>query len=162
MRQITLQLQLARLTLDQFGVGGGENPDRLLAEVGGCHLRRPRHEEVAGEDRNGVVPVGVDRTRSASRVGLVDDIVVVEGSHVDQLNGYTCLYGPVVLRRTELGCQQREQRAESLAAGEEQMLGDLGQIGVVGGGRIDQSFLDDFELFPDSGNMYETLEVFHR
>jgi hypothetical protein len=62
---------------------------------------------------------------------------------------------------TELGREKREEWAESLATGEKEVLCDLGQIGVICGGRFQQTFLDSIQLFPNSGNIDKTLEVFH-
>jgi hypothetical protein len=45
--------------------------------------------------------------------------------------------------------------------GEQQVLCDLGEIGVVGGGRLEEPLLDTFQPIPDSGNIDKALEVFH-
>ena len=39
-----------------------------------------------------------------------------------------------------------QSRAEALAAGADQVAGDLGEIGVVGDDRVAQGLLDPFEL----------------
>ncbi len=136
------QLQFLGLTFDQFGIGGSQQADRLLGEVSGCDLGGPCHEEVTGEDGNAVRPIGVDRWGAAPGVRFVDDVVVVERPDVDQLDGHPGFHramapgvGP------ELGSEEGEQRAKPLAPGEEEMLGDLGQVRVVGGGGLEQPLL---------------------
>jgi hypothetical protein len=61
----------------------------------------------------------------------------------------------------ELGSEQCQEGTEALAAGEQEMLCDLGQVGVVRRGSFEQSLLDTSERIPDNGNTNETLEVFH-
>ena len=104
--QIADQLQLSGLALDQLCVGAGQQSDRLLAEPCRRHLRGARHEEVARQDRHRVRPVGVDGCRPAAGVRLIDHIVVVEASDVDQLHGDPGLHRTVILTGPELGCQQ--------------------------------------------------------
>jgi hypothetical protein len=57
---------------------------------------------------------------------------------MDQLDGDTGLDRAVISARAELGGEECEQRSEPLPAGEEQVLGDLGEIGVVRGRRVEQ------------------------
>jgi hypothetical protein len=67
----------------------------------------------------------------------------------------------VVAARAELAGEEGEERPEALATGEKEMLGDLGQIWVIGRRGLEQSFLDPGERLPNIGNTNETLEVFH-
>jgi hypothetical protein len=61
----------------------------------------------------------------------------------------------------ELGCEKGQEGSEPLASRQEKVLCDLGQIGVVGGCRLQQPLLDTGERIPDNWNTNETLEVFH-
>ena len=101
------------------------------------------------------------RCGAASDVGLVDDIVVIQRPDMDQLHRDPGLYRAMVPARPELGGEQGQEWSEALAAGQEEVLCDLGQIGVVGGGGLEQPLLDTCQRIPDNGNTNETLEVFH-
>ena len=63
----------------------GLDPDRVGAELGG-QLGGLREQEVAGEDRDVVVPAGVGRLGPAAQRGLVHHVVVVERAEVGQLD----------------------------------------------------------------------------
>ena len=105
------------LRLDAYGVG---------PELGG-QLRGLREQEVAGEDRDVVVPAGVGRRGAAAQLGLVHHVVVVERRQVGQLDH--ARRGDHVLDvgvLAGLGGQQHEQRPEALAAGLHQVAGGLG------------------------------------
>ena len=71
---------------------------------------------------------------------------------MDEFDGHPGLDGPPSSDGPEFGGEQSQQRAESLPTSEQQMLGDLGEVGVVGCGRFEESFLDFTESIPDSGN----------
>jgi hypothetical protein len=161
MGEVIGELKLPGLALDQFCIGGGEESHRLQAEMGGGDLRGPRHEEVPGQDGNGVGPVGVGRGGPAAGVGLVDHIVVIEGSDMDQFHGHPGLDRAAILGRAQLRCEQGEHGAETLAAGEQKVLGDLGQVGVIRRRCLEQALLDTAQALPNSGNRNKTLEVFH-
>ena len=80
---------------------------------------------------------------------------------MDELDGDTGLHRPTVAGLSELGREQGEQWAEALAAGQQQVLGDLGQVGIVGGRGLEQTFLHVGERVPHPGYTNETLEVVH-
>ena len=103
MREIVGQLQLPRLTLHQFGIGGRKQTNGFLAEMGGGDLRRPRHEEIPCEDGDRVGPIGVSRAGTTTRVGLVNHVIVIERPDVDQFHRYTGFDGPSIVGRAELG-----------------------------------------------------------
>ena len=69
--------QLADRAREQSGDVGAER---------GRQRRRPRQQEVAGEDRHDVAPPGVDARHAPAGLGLVDDVVVVQGPQVDELD----------------------------------------------------------------------------
>jgi len=81
--EVAGQLQLQYLAFAQLSVSLGQQYHTLLAKAPGSHFRRPGEHEIPGQDGDGVVPVGVGRSRSSPRVRLVDDIIVVEAANVD-------------------------------------------------------------------------------
>ena len=118
--------RLQDLALDQPGEGLGLDPDGVRAQQGG-ELGGLREQEVAGQDRDQVVPAGVGRLRAAAQVGLVHDVVVVERADVGDLDDAGRGDDVVDVRvLTGLGGQQHQQRPEPLAAGVEQVRGGLG------------------------------------
>jgi hypothetical protein len=93
--------QLLDLALAQPADRPGQEPGDLGAE-GGCDLRRTGEQEVTGEDRLQVAPLGVHRLDSTASVGLVDHVVVVQRSDLHQLHrGGT--HDHVLRHRTRLG-----------------------------------------------------------
>ena len=118
------------LALAQPADGGGQQPGHLGAERGG-DLRRPGQQEVAGEDRREVAPAGVDALDAAAGGGLVDDVVVVERAQVHELDG-----DAAPDRRRRCAGRPPAQPApaatassgpQPLAAGDDQVAGDLGE-----------------------------------
>jgi hypothetical protein len=67
----------------------------------------------------------------------------------------------VVAALAELRGEEGEKGSKSLASGKQQMLGDLGEIGIIGRCSLEKPLLDAGEGFPNSGNTNEALEVFH-
>ncbi len=112
---------------DRAGEQGGD----LRTQPGG-DLRGASEEEVAGEDRLQVAPSGVDRLHAAPRVGLVHDVVVIERSEMHELASDTATHGIVGgPDPVDLGRGDSHHRAQSFAAGNEQMGRKLGEIGVT-------------------------------
>ena len=132
MVKVEVELQLARLTFDQFGVRRSKKPDRFETQMRGSRLRSPCHQKIAGEDGDGVGPVGVDRGCTPACVRFVDDVVVVEAADVDQLDRDPGLDRFVVGRGSELPGENCKKRPVPFAACLQEVLGDLGELGVVG------------------------------
>ena len=63
---------------------------------------------------------------------------------------------------SEFSRQEGQQGPEALASGEQQMLGDLGQIGIVGGGRFEESFLHFGQSVPDVGQSNQIVQIGHQ
>src|SRR5690606_22187236 len=112
-------------------------------------------------DGDSVRPVGVGRCGATADVGLIDNVVVIEGANVDQLDCDPRLDRSMVPGGAELGGEEGQQWTEPFAPGQQQMLGDFGQICVVSGRRLEQACLDPVQFLPNSGNTDKTLEVFH-
>ena len=83
--------ELLDLALAQPADRAGEQAGDFGAERGG-DLRGPRQQEVAGEDRLQVAPLGVHRLHAAAGVGLVDDVVVVQRAEVHEFAGHTAAH----------------------------------------------------------------------
>ncbi len=110
----------------QLGERLGDDPHRVRAEPGD-QPGGVREQEIAGQDRDGVVPPGVRRLGPAAHVRLVHHVVVVQRRKMDQLDdggGDDHLFG--LGMRTDTGRHQGEQRPEPLAAGVHQMRRGLG------------------------------------
>ncbi len=149
--QVVVDLQFQRLAFDQLGIGMGQQADRFLSEGGGSDLGSSGHQKVTGQDGDGIAPVAVDRCSSAAGHGLIDDIVVVEAPQMNQLDCGSGVDRPVVHIGTEFGGQLGQQRPEPFSAGQEPVLGDLREEGVVRLRRFDQAFLNAVEPLPDLG-----------
>ena len=80
---------------------------------------------------------------------------------MDQLHRDAGFHRPTVACLAELGREKGQEGAEALAAGEQQVLGDLGQVGVVSRCRLEQSLLDAGEGVPHPRDPNEPLEVVH-
>ena len=150
---------LEDLPLDQAGECLGLDAYGVRAEVGG-QLGGLPEEEVAGEDRDVVVPACVGGVGAAAQGRLVHDVVVVEGRHVGELDDARRgqdLGG--VRLRASLGRQQHQQRAEALAARGHQVRGRGGDVVRAPAAVTDELLLDHGEapgeaplqLFVDDG-----------
>ena len=73
---------LPDLALAQGGDGGSQQPGHLGPQVGG-DLRGPGQQVVAGQDGLQVSPTGVHALDGPPGLGVVHDVVVVQGSLVD-------------------------------------------------------------------------------
>ena len=159
--EVEVEPQLAGLALDELGVRGGEEAHRLRGEMGRGRLRGLGHEEVSGEDGDGVRPVRVRRRGAAPGISLVDDVVVVETPDVDELDGDAGLDRAAVTGRSELGGEEGEKGPISLAAGREEVLGDVGETGLAGGGRLVEAPFDVCHAFPDAGERDQLVKLGH-
>jgi len=107
-----------------------EQPGDLGAERGG-EIGGPSEQEVAGQDRLQVAPFCVDRVDAAPSVSLVEHVVVVQRSEVHELAGHAAEHDVVVGRRaSDCGGDNGDHRPQSLAAGDDQVRGDLGEVRV--------------------------------
>ena len=127
--------QFANLALAQRGDGGGQQSGHLRAQIR-RDLRGPGQQVVTGQDGFEVAPAGVYALDSPSGLGGVHDVVVVQGPLVDQLDGHTAP-DDVSRGRARLGVQylgggHGQGRSYPLAAGIDQVTGDLGQEGLIG------------------------------
>ena len=149
--------EFRHLAFAQLRVGSSDERYGFLAERCGG-LRCAGEKEVTCEDRNSVGPVQVYRSLSSAGVGLVDDVVVVERSEVNQLDGDTGLDGFVSRIRSEFSGDLGEQRAIAFSARGEQVLCDLGEEGCFGDRGLTQACLHSAHAFPHAWNGNEVLE----
>ena len=92
-----------------------------------------RQQEVTGEDRLQVAPLGVHGFHPAAGGGFVHHVVVVQGPEVHELAGDAALNGGLGGGATgRLGGDHRKERSEPFSARQEEVRGDLGEIGVGG------------------------------
>jgi hypothetical protein len=134
--------ELLDLAFAQPPDGPGQQPGDLGPERRG-DLGGPREQEVAGEDRLQVAPLGVDRLHPAPRVGLVDDVVVVQGAEVHELARHPAAHDVVGrLEAADLGRSDRDDRPQPLATGNDEVGGDLGQVRVATAHRLVDRHLD--------------------
>jgi hypothetical protein len=141
---------LRDLAADQPGKRLGLDPDRFRAQVG-QYLRGPGEQEVAGEDRDRVVPSGVGAGQAAAHGRLVHYVVVIQGGQVGELDRHRRRDDPLVAGVAELGGQQHERGAEPLAPGGDEVAGSLGQQVMPGLCGLPQAVLDQREAFDDIG-----------
>ena len=131
--------QLFDLAFAQPADGARQQTGDLGTERRG-DLRRTRQQEVAGEDRLQVAPLGVDRVHAAAGVGFVHDVVVIERAEVHELAGHTAAHDVVAdAVDAQLGadagdlCRDDGQhRPQPLASGDDQVRGDLGEVRIGG------------------------------
>ena len=76
----------------------------------------PHQHHVAGEDGDVGVPLFVHGGLAAAQGGLVHQVVVEEGEVVEDFGGQGGLEDAAELVGEEVGTEQREQRADALAA----------------------------------------------
>src|ERR671912_91227 len=110
--------------------GLGLDLDRTRTEVRD-DVRGGAEEQVADEDRRRVAVGGVRARGAAPQVGLVHDVVVVEGGEGGPPHTRRGGHDAIVDAATELGRQQSEQRPEPLATGGGEGRGGLGDEGVL-------------------------------
>ena len=133
---------LAHLPGDEFGEGLGDELDGGRTEVGQQH-GGVGEEEVAGEDRGGVVPPAVGGLDAAAHAGLVHDVVVVQGGEVDHLADDGGLDQALVVGLgPDLAGEEGHDRPETFAAGGDEVECDLGEEVLAALESTDQQFLD--------------------
>ena len=111
-----------------------------------------RQQEVAGEDGLQVAPLRVHRVDAAPRRRFIHHVVVVERTEVHELARDPALHGLVGGRRTgHLGGGDREHGPQPLATGDDEVRGDLGQVGVGCHHRLTHRRLDPPSIDVDSG-----------
>ncbi len=111
----------------------GQQAGDLGAERGG-DLRRPGQQKVPRQDGDQIAPPGVDALYAPARRRLVDDVVVVQGTQVDELDRDAAGDHVVVdgSARGE-GRSDHERRPEALASGTDEVSCDLGEKRIVDG-----------------------------
>jgi len=146
--QVVPQLQFEDLPLAEGRIRLGEQFDGLLPQWSG-HFGRPGEQEVAAEDGHSVVPVGVDRDDPPAALGFVDHVVVIEAADMHQFDCHSGLDRPVAVAGSQFGSHLGQQRPVPLASGPQQVLGDLGEELVLGGGDLEKALLHLFQARPD-------------
>ena len=121
--------------------------DRASEELGdvgaqlGGDLGGLREQEVAGQDRDRVVPPGVHRRPPPAFRRLVDHVVVVQRGEVRDLDGRAGRE-PRIGRVAEVAREQNQERSEPLPTGRHQVRRRLGDELRVGPDRLLEVLLD--------------------
>ena len=139
-RRVVGVAQLFDLPLAQPADRAGQQPGDLGAQRRG-DLRGPRQQEVAGQDGLQVAPLGVDRLDAAAGRRLVHHVVVVQRAGLHQLAGDAACDERSSRRiggTADLRGHHGQHRAQPLAAGDDEVRGDLGEVRVGGVDRLDQ------------------------
>ena len=124
-RRIAPEAALHDLAFAEADAGVGRPADDLLLEAP-AQLEGLAEQEVAGDERDGEA-VALERRRApAPRLAAVDDVVVQQRRRVDQLerDRHVDHVGDVAAA-AGLEHQQRDRRADALAAATDQMQRDL-------------------------------------
>jgi hypothetical protein len=115
--------ELQHLTPTQLSDRRSEQPGNVGTQRR-RERRRAREQEVARDDRHDVGPARVHARYAAARVGLVDDVVVVQRAEVDEFarcGSRDHLGVDPVGTRCRIGRAQRQRRARALAARVDEM-----------------------------------------
>jgi len=149
---------LVDLAGDQALEGLGLQAHRFRTEVG-QDLRGSGEQEVAGEDRDRVVPARIRRGYAAAQRGLIHHIVVVERGQVREFDDGPRRHDAGRVAVAELGGEEGEQRTEPLAARVDQVARGLGDERMIAARGRPQQFLDRAE--PVANALFER-RVGHR
>jgi hypothetical protein len=84
--EVAQRAQLQDLAVGDVGQGGAEDVRDRVAVAGGDVFEDPGEEVVAGQHADAVAEIDRGRVDPASRVGVVDHVVVDQGRDVDQLH----------------------------------------------------------------------------
>ena len=131
--------------------GGGENFKRSERGDFDHHLERLAEQEIADQYARLVAPQHARRELAAPHLALVDDVVVQQGCRVHELHRRRELDVAVPRIMGELRHRHGQHRPQPLAAGADQMIGDLGNHRHLGAGprqdrRIDAVHVGGHEL----------------
>jgi len=142
---------LGHLPLAQLAQSGGEQSGDLGAEPR-CDGSRARQEVIARHNGDEVAEAAVHGLHVAADGGLVDDVVVVEGREVHQLDGDTTQEVLLGGRTAPAGRRRQGQHGpQALPAGRDQMGGDLVQEPVTGHDRGREQGLETEHVLLERG-----------
>ncbi len=129
-RRVVREAQFLDLAFAQPADGASEEACNLGAER--CSdSRGARQEKVASDDGLEIAPLRVDSLDATPRVGLVHHVIVVERPEVNEFARHTTAYDVVGCRAAEdLRSNRRQHGPKPLAAGNDQMRRELGEIGI--------------------------------
>ena len=152
---------LERLAAGERERGLGEHRDARRVPGRGELGERPREEVVAGRLRGAVAVLGPRGRAAAAQVGAVEQVVVDERRHVDELDrgagGDGALAGALLRRRAE----EDEHRPQALAAGRERLGADLADEPGMGADRALEPHLEQLEVGVEPGRRADGGERAH-
>ena len=132
-RSFQLMVELERMDVQQlqhfaFGnrVGGvGQELHHLRPSEFDHQLEAARIQEVPDQHRRGITPHRIGGAAPAPQVGFIDHVVMEQGGGVDELDHRRKLVRiPPAMSERPCG-QQQQHRAQALAAGTDDVFGDL-------------------------------------
>ena len=106
------------------------------------HAEGLAEQEVADQHAGLVAPDHARRLPAAPQVALVDDVVVQQRGRVHELDAGRELDVAIAGIAEHLGRGERQHRAQALAAGRDQVVGDLRDHLDVGAGLGQDQFVD--------------------
>ena len=129
----------------------------------GGNLGRPGQQEIASQDGDEVAPAGVGAFDSPPRAGLVDDVVVVQRPHVDQLHRDGALHDVLTGARTGSGRRcQHKGRPQAFPTRFNQVGGHLGQQRLGGSYRPAQLLFHPGQAFVEPGKVEQLPDVHYQ
>ena len=132
-----------------------EHGHRIVVALGGERDEGAREQVIPRRLRGGGAVLGPRGGTAPPHPGPVDQIVVHEGRHVDELDGNT---GRDRCRRPDRRGQEREHRPQALAARGERFGSDLPHEAGVPGDRTRQLSFDDVEVVRQPGSAADGVE----
>ena len=113
------------------------------------HLERARVQEVADQHARGVAEQGVGGLAAAPQIGFVHHVVVQQGGRMDELD-HRGQFMPVPRGFAQRAGHQQQQRGpQPLAAGADDVLGDLIDQHHVGRQTVPDDAIDLLHVFGD-------------
>ena len=141
--------QLHHLAFGNGGGGGGENVERAQRADLDHHPERLAEQEVADQHACLVAPEHARRKLAAPQLAFVDDVVMQERGGVHELDRGGELDVAVAGVAGEVCHGQRQHRAQALAPGGDQVVGDLRYHGHLGAGSRQDGGVDALHVGGD-------------
>ena len=140
--------ELPHLALGDDGRGVGQDLQDLERAVGHHDLKGAAEQEVADQHARFVAPDGVGGDQPPAQIALVDHVVVEKGRGVDELDaGRERQVAPAPVA-AEAGRGERQHGAQPLAAGGDDVPGELRNQENVGAHVLQDDGVDRLQIRP--------------
>jgi hypothetical protein len=117
--------ELQHLAFGDDGRGLGQDGEHLERAVFDHELEGAAEQEVADQHRGFVAPDGIGRGQAAAEIAGVDDIVMQQRRGVDEFDRRRQRHVAIAAIAAQPRRGQRQHRPEPLAAGRDDMTGEL-------------------------------------